>query len=167
MKTKNEYLCPTCMSIIKLSGSPMRSFMGFYKIFCPICKKEFRYPLSPGYTAFYWILLLGNVVWMIYLISQSTFSLNPIGVVVLIFAIISLVKSSKLRSDINQLKENISTDDTGKTTSKMEPVGANFPDHLLLQTTCKKCGNKGLDYDHYWKEYTCKSCGWQTKKIDQ
>ena len=105
METKNEYLCPSCVSMVEVSVKPKRSFMGFFKIICPNCKKEFRYPLSSGYTAFYWILLIGNIVWALYLISQGSFVPNPIGIVVGIYVIISLVKSSKLKREIEQLKE--------------------------------------------------------------
>jgi len=108
METKNEYLCPSCMSMVEVSVKPKRSFMGFFKVICPNCKKEFRYPISSGYTAFYWILLIGNAVWALYLISQGRFGVNPIGLIVCIFVIISLVKSSKLKREIDQLKEKLS-----------------------------------------------------------
>ena len=145
METNNEYLCPSCMSMVEEWGKPRRSFMGFFKVICPNCKKEFRYPLSPGYTACYWILLIGNVVWALYLISQGRFGPNPIGLVVLIFVIISLFKSSKLKREIEQLKEKL----------------PNLSEEI---TECVKCGGRNFEHDIYRDEYNCENCGWTSKE---
>jgi DNA-directed RNA polymerase subunit RPC12/RpoP len=126
-------------------GKPRRSFMGFFKVICPNCKKEFRYPLSPGYTACYWILLIGNIVWALYLISQGRFGPNPIGLVVLIFVIISLFKSSKLKREIDQLKEKL----------------PNLSEEI---TECVKCGGRNFEHDIYLDEYNCENCGWTSKE---
>jgi uncharacterized protein (DUF983 family) len=108
MKTE-KYLCPNCKKSVELSAKPKRSFMGFLRIPCPSCQKEFRYPLTAGYVVFYWILLAGNVAWITYVFSQGGMAVpNPIGIVVLIFVIISLVKSSALKRQIAELQEIVS-----------------------------------------------------------
>ena len=108
MKT-DRYLCPYCKKSVESSTKPKRSFIGFLKIQCTSCQKQFRYPLTAGYVVFYWILLAGNVAWMLYVLSQSgKFVPNPIGIVVLIFVVISLVKSRALKREIEELKESVS-----------------------------------------------------------
>ena len=108
MKTETQYLCPNCKAMVEVSAKPKRSFMGFLRISCPICKNEFRYPLTPGYVAIYWLLLVANVILLIYMLSQGrTFVPNPIGIVVLIYVIISLVKSNKLKRDIDEIGKTL------------------------------------------------------------
>lgn len=108
---ETKYLCPHCKKMVDVSTKPKRSFMGFLKILCPICKNEFRYPLTPGYVAFYWLLLVFNIIlipYFIYELSQGQgFAPNPIGIVVLIFVIISLIKNAKLEQEIEVLKDTL------------------------------------------------------------
>ena len=105
----NKYLCPNCKKMVELSIKPKRSFMGFLRIPCPSCQEEFRYPLTSGYVAFYWILLVGNVAWIAYILLQGGMVVpNPIGIVVLIYVIISLVKSSALKRQIAEIQRTVS-----------------------------------------------------------
>jgi hypothetical protein len=103
-----RYLCLNCKNTIQLSAKPKRSFMGFQRIPCPSCQKECRYPLTTGYVVFYWIWLLGNVGWFAHMVSQGeTIVPNPIGIVVLIYMFISLVKSRTLKLQIADLEGNL------------------------------------------------------------
>ena len=79
--------------------------MGFPKLICPLCKKESRYPLNSPRTIFYWILLAGNVLYGLYLLSQGGFVLNPIGLIITIYVVISLVESGRLKRDIETIKQ--------------------------------------------------------------
>jgi uncharacterized protein (DUF983 family) len=107
MKAK-KYLCPNCRKPVELSAKPKRSFMGFLRIPCPTCQKEFRYPLTMGYVVFYWILLVGNVALVVSILSQGKMVIpNPIGIVILIYVIISLVKSRALKQKITELQESV------------------------------------------------------------
>jgi cobalamin biosynthesis protein CobD/CbiB len=107
MKAK-KYLCPNCRKTVELSAKPKRSFMGFLRIPCPTCQKEFRYPLTMGYVVFYWILLVGNVALVVSILSQGKMVIpNPIGIVILIYVIISLVKSRALKQKITELQESV------------------------------------------------------------
>jgi hypothetical protein len=95
------YVCPQCKNGVRMTSKPKRSFMGFSRIPCPSCKTEFRYPLTTGYVVFYWLLLLGNVGLLVYILSRGQgFMPNPIGIVVLIYVVISLVKNSSLKRSI-------------------------------------------------------------------
>lgn len=77
--------------------------MGFPRIPCPSCNAEFRYPLTTGYVVFYWLLLLGNVGFLAYLLSRGQGVIpNPIGIVVLVYVVISLVKNSSLKRSITE-----------------------------------------------------------------
>jgi DNA-directed RNA polymerase subunit RPC12/RpoP len=99
--TTEKYLCPNCKKSVELTAKPKRSFMGFLRIPCPNCQKEFRYPLKAGYVVVYWILLAINLAWITYILSQGErFFPNPIGVIVLIYVIISLVKNTVLKDQI-------------------------------------------------------------------
>jgi len=107
--TTETYFCPNCKKSIELSAKPKRSFLGFQRIPCLSCQKEFRYPLTAGYVVFYWIVLAGNVVWITYAFSQGGVVIpNPIGIVFLIFVIISLVKNSALKQQIAELQKTVS-----------------------------------------------------------
>jgi len=102
MNTEN-YVCPQCKHTVRMTSKPKRSFMGFARIPCPSCKTEFRYPLTTGYVIFYWLLLLGNVGFIAYILSRGQgFIPNPIGIVVLIYVVISLVKNSSLKRTITE-----------------------------------------------------------------
>jgi ribosomal protein L37AE/L43A len=108
MKTET-YVCPQCKQMVKLATRPKRSFMGFARIPCPTCKSEFRYPLTTGYVVFYWLLLLGNIAWLTYILSRGQgFVPNPIGIVVFIYVVISLVKNSTLKRSIAEAMETAS-----------------------------------------------------------
>jgi hypothetical protein len=106
-----KYLCPDCKAMVVVSSKPKRSFMGFLRIQCPTCKKEFSYPLTPGYVACYWFLLAYNAINTIYLINVllqgGAFIPNPIGMVVLVYVIISLVKNTKLKREIDELRKTL------------------------------------------------------------
>jgi ABC-type microcin C transport system permease subunit YejB len=53
--------------------------------------------------------LAGNVGWIAYVLSQGGMVVpNPIGIVVLIYVIISLVKSSGLKRQIAELQKTVS-----------------------------------------------------------
>ena len=106
MKTEpsDQYLCLHCRETVTPQEKPKRTFMGFAKLLCPLCKKESKCPLTPGYTAVYGILLAGNVLFVLYALSQGGFTPNPIGIIVLIFVVISLVESARLKRDIEVIK---------------------------------------------------------------
>ena len=108
---ENTYVCTNCKTVVSLSTKPKRSFMGFLRIPCPECKTEFRYPLTTGYMAFYWLLLIGNVLWILFIVTQgNTVIPNPLGVIVLIFVIISLVKSRQLERQVADLEASVTED---------------------------------------------------------
>lgn len=106
---KNEkYVCPNCKKVVELSTKPKRSFMGFLRIPCSGCQKEFRYPLTTGYVVFYWLLLIGNVAWIAGVILQGGMVVpNPIGIIVLIYVIVSLVKSRALKRHVAELEASV------------------------------------------------------------
>jgi len=104
--TAEKYLCPTCKQRVELSTKPKRSFMGFLRIPCLVCQKEFQYPLTRGYVIFYWIVLSGNVASAAFILSQDRMvALNPIGVIILIVAIRSLRKNSAMKRQIAELQK--------------------------------------------------------------
>jgi len=97
------YVCPQCKNRVTMTVKPKRSFMGFRRIPCPSCNAEFRYPLTTGYIVFYWLLLLGNVCLLVYILSQGqVFVPNPIGIVVLAYVVISLAKNSSLKRSVTE-----------------------------------------------------------------
>jgi hypothetical protein len=103
----NTYVCPQCKNPVRMESKPKRSFMGFARIPCPSCKTEFRYPLSTGYVVVYWLLLLGNIVLVVYLLSLGQGIIpNPIGIVVLVYVVISLVKNSTLKRNIAEISRS-------------------------------------------------------------
>ncbi len=80
--------------------------MGFPKLLCPLCNKESRYPLTPGYIAIYGLLLLGNAVWLVYALSTGgRISPNPIGIIILVYVVISLVESARIKRDIATIQD--------------------------------------------------------------
>ena len=108
MKTK-KYICTNCKMTVELSMKPNRSFIGFLRIPCLSCKREFRYPLTTGYVIFYWILLVAGIAWMTYILSQGGVA-DPIGIIILIYVIISLVKSRTLSRQIAELHETMESE---------------------------------------------------------
>jgi len=110
MATQEEYICINCKSFVEIPGKPKKNFLGFEKLVCPKCKKPFQYPLDIFYKGFYWLLLLGNVALLIYMISKGSFSIfgiNPIGLAVLIYVGFGLKKNYSLVKKINQVGEEI------------------------------------------------------------
>ena len=104
----NTYVCTNCKTVVELSTKPKRSFMGFFRIQCPECKKEFRYPLTTGYEVVYWLLLIGNVLWISSIVARgNTVIPNPVGIVVLVYVIVSLLKSSQLKRQIAELDAEV------------------------------------------------------------
>jgi hypothetical protein len=106
MKTE-KYFCPECFRPVELSAKPKRTFMGFLRIPCPICKKEFRYPITVGYVIIYWILLIGSIGKGMEAISQGKAVPNPIAILIIIFVIISLIKNSLLKKQISKMQNII------------------------------------------------------------
>ncbi|MBF0472475.1 MAG: hypothetical protein HQK91_03220 [Nitrospirae bacterium] len=107
MKTKNRYSCPECKTVVVLSYKPEKNFMGFQKISCPICENLFLYPLTLGYVIFYWMLVSINIISIIYtLFKGRTYDLikslanHPLGVVIIIYIVISLYRNQKLKRKI-------------------------------------------------------------------
>ncbi|MCC7193809.1 MAG: hypothetical protein IT444_13625 [Phycisphaeraceae bacterium] len=100
----STYVCPQCKQPVRMSGKPKRSFMGFARIPCPSCNTEFRYPLATSTVVVYWLLLLGNVAYLGFVLSQGQgFVPNPIGIVLLIYVVICLVKNSSLKRSVEEL----------------------------------------------------------------
>src|SRR3990167_10713382 len=103
----DTYVCPQCKHAVTMTAKPKRSFMGFARIPCPSCKTEFRYPLATAYVVVYWLLLLGNLGFLAYVLSQGQgFVPNPIGIVVLVYVVISLVKNSSLKRSIMEVSKS-------------------------------------------------------------
>ena len=104
--TAEKYVCPDCCETVEIAAKPKRTFMGFQRIPCPSCQSEFRYPLTTGYVVFYWVLLIGNLAWIVSLLSQGKMVVpNPIGIVVLCFVVASLVKNTGLKRKIAELQQ--------------------------------------------------------------
>lgn len=53
---KQKVVCTKCYS--GFEAIPKRSFLGFLKFVCPECKEKVIYPLTPGFTVSYWILVI-------------------------------------------------------------------------------------------------------------
>ena len=105
---QNKFICPDCKKVVELSEKPKQSFMGFLKVPCPNCRKEFLYPLSAVYVAIYWILLVGNAAWLLSILFRGELLIpNPIGIVVFIYVIISLVKNRGIKKRIAELQKTI------------------------------------------------------------
>lgn len=103
----NTYVCPQCKQALIMTAKPKRSFMGFARIPCPSCKTEFRYPLPTVYVIVYWLLLLGNLGALAYVLSQGQEIVpNPIGIVVLVYVVITLVKNSSLKRSIREVSRS-------------------------------------------------------------
>lgn len=49
-------VCPHCDTAFK--GIPRKSFLGFQKHTCTVCKENFSYPLFKGYRITYYVLLV-------------------------------------------------------------------------------------------------------------
>ena len=131
---KIKYLCPSCKKITELSTKPKRSFMGFPKITCINCKKEFRYPLTAGYVTAYWILLLANLIWVMSILLQGGVLIpNPIGIVVLIYVIVSLIKSRTLSQQIVKLQNSVP-----------EYCGTQGENGMTETHNCLHCGTQGV-----------------------
>jgi hypothetical protein len=85
--------------------------MGFVRIPCPACKGECRYPLTSGYLAFYWIFVVFNVLkvceGLIVLVQGGIFIPNPIGICLMIYVMICLVKDTRLRRELNELEKTL------------------------------------------------------------
>lgn len=78
--------CPKCSA--QFTQVPKRSFLGFQKIVCPSCQNKATYPLTYGYQAVYWGLLVLMVVMMYNGFSQGEFMMpGGIGFAV-IFALL-------------------------------------------------------------------------------
>jgi hypothetical protein len=103
----DTYVCPQCKHAVRMTAKPRRSFMGFARIPCPSCNTEFRYPLPTAYVVVYWLLLLGNVGYLVFVLSQGQgFVPNPIGIVVLVYVVISLVKNSSLKRSVMEVSKS-------------------------------------------------------------
>jgi hypothetical protein len=63
---EDNYICLHCYHSVELSTKPKRSFLGFAKIECNECEKDFQYPLSKGYLLFSWVIIIGNPAYLIY-----------------------------------------------------------------------------------------------------
>ncbi|HEV7402076.1 MAG TPA: DoxX family protein [Chthoniobacteraceae bacterium] len=100
MQTADPYLCLHCRQTVTPLEKPKRTIMGFPKLLCPLCKQESKYPLSPGYTALYGTLVAANVLFLPYALLGGGFKASPFGMIILPFAIVSLVKSARIKWDL-------------------------------------------------------------------
>jgi len=106
MPNDNQYLCHHCRETITPRTKPKRDFLGFTKVVCPKCNLESKYPLSAAYSTIYLIMLLGNIGYVFYALSRDgRFTLNPFGLVVLAFVAIGLVQNSRLKREIESIKQ--------------------------------------------------------------
>jgi hypothetical protein len=97
--------------MVTYSEKPATGAWGFRLITCPICQKVFRYPLDSGYVGLYWLAIIGGVGLGIYVLQTSpTVRVNPLGIIVLTFAIIGLVRNSNLKQEIAEMKKGLPKD---------------------------------------------------------
>jgi hypothetical protein len=112
MMKPNSYVCPECKMVTELQKKPKRTFMGFLRIPCQNCQKNFRYPLTKGYILFYWFLLIFNILLAVSILAQGNLLIpNPVGIIVIVFVIISLNKNSTLKQQVAQRERTIANQD--------------------------------------------------------
>lgn len=103
----NIYVCPQCKYAVRLAARPRLNFMGFARIPCPTCHSEFQYPLEIATALFYWLLLIGNVGLLTYLLSQGqTLVPNPFGIVLLAYVLNALVKDYRLKRHVVKISQS-------------------------------------------------------------
>tara|TARA_R110002072_G_scaffold271879_1_gene431901 strand:+ start:3489 stop:3809 length:321 start_codon:yes stop_codon:yes gene_type:complete len=95
-------LCGTCKH--QFSTEPKRSFLGFQKVTCPSCNKEITYPLTSGYRATYWVLLVLMIVGIIKAFSEGGIA-GPGGFGIAI--IVALVIDAKIKSKVGMLESEL------------------------------------------------------------
>lgn len=95
-------VCETCKN--QFPTVPRRSFLGFQKVICPSCNRETTYPLTSGYRATYWVLLILMVVGIFNSLSEGGVA-GPGGFGIAI--IIALVIDAKTKYKVNMLEAEI------------------------------------------------------------
>ncbi len=78
--------CKKCNS--KFTDVPKRTFIGFQKLVCPTCQEKLTYPLTSGYRATYWVLLVSMVANIFVAISQGGFVVPGLLGIAVLFALI-------------------------------------------------------------------------------
>ena len=88
--------CKKCNS--KFTGVPTRTFLGFQKLTCPTCQEKLTCPLTSGYRATYWVLLVFMVLSILGSISQGSFTVPGLMGIGVIFA---LVRDRKIQKQVS------------------------------------------------------------------
>jgi hypothetical protein len=88
--------CKKCDS--KFTGVPKRTFIGFQKLVCPTCQEKLTYPLTSGYRATYWVLLVVMISNTFVAISQGGFAVPGIIGIAVIFA---LIRDRNIRKQVS------------------------------------------------------------------
>jgi hypothetical protein len=84
--------CAHCRN--QFRATPKRSFLGFQKLKCFKCSKEFLYPLTGGYRSIYRVVLALTIVSILVSFSRGK---PPLPGLLGIAAVIALIQDSKLR----------------------------------------------------------------------
>ena len=96
-------VCNKCGA--RFRARPTRSFLGFQKLVCPKCVQKLLYPLTSGYRAIYWVIVVlvgfslagyffgkGDVLWP-----------GVTGIAALMGAILGLFRDVQIRKTIATL----------------------------------------------------------------
>jgi len=84
--------CVHCRN--QFRATPKRSFLGFQKLKCFKCAKEFLYPLTSGYRTIYRVIFALTIVAILINIYMGQ---TPLPDLLGIAAVVALIQDSKLR----------------------------------------------------------------------
>ena len=84
--------CAHCRT--QFRATPKRSFLGFQKLKCFKCAKEFLYPLTSGYRTIYRVVFALTIVGILINVSRGQ---TPLPGLLGIAAVVALIQDSKLR----------------------------------------------------------------------
>jgi hypothetical protein len=89
------------------SEVPKRTFLGFNKITCPLCKENLTYPLIGGYRMDYWVMLVLISVYFIISLSEGYIVFQGGMLIAILFAVVKdrmIINSNQ--KDFNKSKSN-------------------------------------------------------------
>ena len=95
--TKQELsaVCTQCHGAIRAPAR--RTFLGFRRLSCPLCKQRFIYPLTSGYHATYVVFVCLMLLGVLLGLMEGELRLPW---VVGMFAVLALVKDRRIRREV-------------------------------------------------------------------